>query len=153
MYTASTAFLEALAEAGVDYLFCNFGSDHPAMIEALAEAARRGRRLPKVITCPNEMVALTAAQGHAQVSGRPQAVIVHVECGTQSLAGAVHNVSKGRVPVLIFAGPRPSPSSASFPAAATNSSSGSRTSTTRGASSAATCATMPSCARAGTSSR
>jgi len=29
MYTASTAFLEALAEAGVDYLFCNFGSDHP----------------------------------------------------------------------------------------------------------------------------
>jgi len=107
MYTASTAFLEALAEAGVDYLFCNFGSDHPAMIEALAEASRSGRRLPKVITCPNEMVALTAAQGHAQVSGRPQAVIVHVECGTQSLAGAVHNVSKGRVPVLIFAGASP----------------------------------------------
>lgn len=107
MYTASTAFLEALAEAGVDYLFCNFGSDHPAMIEALAEAARSGRRLPKVITCPNEMVALTAAQGHAQVSGRAQAVIVHVECGTQSLAGAVHNVSKGRVPVLIFAGASP----------------------------------------------
>jgi acetolactate synthase-1/2/3 large subunit len=107
MYTASTAFLEALAEAGVDYLFCNFGSDHPAMIEALAEAARSGRRLPKVITCPNEMVALTAAQGHAQVSGKAQAVIVHVECGTQSLAGAVHNVSKGRVPVLIFAGASP----------------------------------------------
>lgn len=107
MYTASTAFLEALAEAGVDYLFCNFGSDHPAMIEALAEAASAGRRLPRVITCPNEMVALTAAQGHAQVSGRAQAVIVHVECGTQSLAGAVHNVSKGRVPVLIFAGASP----------------------------------------------
>ncbi len=107
MYTASTAFLEALAEAGVDYLFCNFGSDHPAMIEALAEAARSGRRLPTVITCPNEMVALTAAQGHAQVSGKAQAVIVHVECGTQSLAGAVHNVSKGRVPVLIFAGASP----------------------------------------------
>ncbi|MBX9991139.1 thiamine pyrophosphate-requiring protein [Phreatobacter oligotrophus] len=107
MYTASTAFLEALAEAGVDYLFCNFGSDHPAMIEALAEAARSGRRLPKVITCPNEMVALTAAQGHAQVSSKAQAVIVHVECGTQSLAGAVHNVSKGRVPVLIFAGASP----------------------------------------------
>lgn len=107
MYTASTAFLEALAEAGVDYLFCNFGSDHPAMIEALAAARASGQRMPKVITCPNEMVALTAAQGHAQVSGRAQAVIVHVECGTQSLAGAVHNVSKGRVPVLIFAGASP----------------------------------------------
>ena len=37
----------------------------------------------------------------------PQAVVVHVECGTQSLAGAVHNAAKGRVPVLVFAGMSP----------------------------------------------
>lgn len=106
-YTASTAFLEALTASGVEYLFSNFGSDHPGLVEALAEAKVSGRKVPKVITCPNEMVALTAAQGYAQVTGRAQAVIVHVECGTQSLAGAVHNVSKGRVPVLIFAGSSP----------------------------------------------
>jgi acetolactate synthase I/II/III large subunit len=35
-YTTSTAFLEALAEAGVSYIFANLGSDHPALIEALA---------------------------------------------------------------------------------------------------------------------
>ena len=107
MYTASTAFLEALTASGVEYLFSNFGSDHPGLVEALAEAKVSGRKVPKVITCPNEMVALTAAQGYAQVTGRAQAVVVHVECGTQSLAGAVHNVSKGRVPVLIFAGSSP----------------------------------------------
>lgn len=107
MYTASTAFLDALIEAGVSYIFANWGSDHPAMVEALAEARANGRPIPQVITCPNEMVALSAAHGHAYLSGRAQAVVVHVECGTQALAGAVHNADKGRVPVLIFAGSSP----------------------------------------------
>jgi acetolactate synthase I/II/III large subunit len=107
MYTASTALIEALYEAGVSYIFANFGSDHTAIIESLAEARATGRRSPIVISCPNEMVALSAAHGFAQVTGRGQAVLVHVECGTQSLAGALHNAAKGRIPVLIFAGSSP----------------------------------------------
>ena len=107
MRTASTAFLEALEEAGVAYIFANFGSDHPALIEAIAEARALGRKIPKVVTCPNEMVAMSCAHGFAQVSGRAQAVLVHVECGTQSLAGAVHNAAKGRIPILVFAGLSP----------------------------------------------
>jgi acetolactate synthase-1/2/3 large subunit len=50
---------------------------------------------------------MSAAHGHAQLSGRAQAVLVHVECGTQSLAGAIHNAAKGRVPVLVLAGTSP----------------------------------------------
>ena len=88
-------------------LFANFGSDHPALIEAIAEARAHGAPIPTVITCPNEMVALSCAHGYAQVSGRAQAVLVHVDCGTQSLAGAVHNAARGRVPVFIFAGMSP----------------------------------------------
>ena len=107
MYTASTAFLETLMEAGVTHLFVNFGSDHPGLIEAIAEARAKGRPVPRVITCPNEMAGMSAAQGFAQVSGQAQAVIVHVECGTQALAGAVHNAARGRVPMLIFAGASP----------------------------------------------
>ena len=57
MYTASTAFLEALQEAGVSYIFANLGSDHPAIIESLAEAKLKNQKLPEVIICPNEMVA------------------------------------------------------------------------------------------------
>ena len=53
------------------------------------------------------MVALSCAHGFAQVSGRAQAVLVHVDCGTQALAGALHNAVRGRVPVLIFAGLSP----------------------------------------------
>ena len=107
MYTTSAAVLEALVEAGVDCLFANFGSDHTAIIEALAAAREQGRPVPRVITSPVEMVAMSAAHGHAQLSGRAQAVLVHVECGTQSLAGAVHNAAKGRVPVLVLAGTSP----------------------------------------------
>jgi acetolactate synthase-1/2/3 large subunit len=107
MDTASTAFLEALTEAGVSHIFANFGSDHPALIEAIAKARAHGRPIPAIITCPNEMVAMSAAQGHAQVSGKAQAVLVHVECGTQSLAGAVHNAAKARMPMLVFAGASP----------------------------------------------
>ncbi len=107
MYTASTAFLEALVDAGVSYLFVNLGSDHPAIIEALAEAQATGRPAPKIITCPNEMVALSCAQGYTQISGEAQAVLVHVECGTQAMAGAIHNVARCRIPVLIFAGASP----------------------------------------------
>ncbi|MDE2575931.1 MAG: thiamine pyrophosphate-requiring protein [Rhodospirillales bacterium] len=107
MYTASTALLEALDEAGMSFIFANLGSDHPGLVEAMAEARASGRRVPSLITCPNEMVALSAAHGHAQTSGQPQCVLVHVECGTQALAGAVHNAAKGRVPVLILAGASP----------------------------------------------
>ncbi len=107
MYTTGTAFLEALKEAGVSYIFANLGSDHPAVVESVAEGKSSGRGFPAMLTCPNEMVALSAAHGYAQVSGEAQAVIVHVECGTQALGGAVHNALRGRVPVLIFAGATP----------------------------------------------
>jgi thiamine pyrophosphate-dependent acetolactate synthase large subunit-like protein len=53
------------------------------------------------------MVALSIADGYARVTGEPQAVIVHVDVGTQALGCAVHNASVGRAPVLIFAGLSP----------------------------------------------
>ena len=108
-YTASTAFLEALAEAGVAYVFANLGSDHPGLIEAMAQARAEGRAgaLPKIIICPHETVAMSAAQAYAMVTGEPQAVAVHVDAGTQNLSGGVNNAMRGRVPVLIFAGMTP----------------------------------------------
>ncbi|HLH57661.1 MAG TPA: thiamine pyrophosphate-binding protein, partial [Streptosporangiaceae bacterium] len=104
-YSTSTAFLEALAEAGVRYMFANLGSDHPGLIEALAQARAEGRQaeLPELIVCPHETVALSAAHAYAAVSGQPQAVLVHVDSGTQNLGGAVNNAARGRAPVLIFA--------------------------------------------------
>ncbi|RWA05939.1 hypothetical protein EKO27_g9170 [Xylaria grammica] len=64
-------------------------------------------KFPRVITCPNEMVAMSMADGYARLSGKPQCVIIHVDVGTQGLGAAVHNASSGRAPVLIFAGLSP----------------------------------------------
>ncbi|KAJ6581669.1 thiamine diphosphate-binding protein [Mycena capillaripes] len=109
MYTASSVFLQSLANAGITHVFANWGSDHPALLEDLQRqrSEKDGQTASKIITCPNEMVALTAAQGFAQVTGKPAAVIVHVDVGTQAMAGAIHNVDRGRVPVLIYAGASP----------------------------------------------
>jgi acetolactate synthase I/II/III large subunit len=108
-YTTSTALLEALAEAGVRYIFANLGSDHPGLIEAFAQARAEGREdaFPRLIVCPHEIVALCAAHAYATVTRQPQAVFVHVDAGTQNLGGAVSNALRGRVPVLIFAGAAP----------------------------------------------
>jgi acetolactate synthase I/II/III large subunit len=108
-YTTSAAFLEALAEAGVSYVFGNFGSDHPGLIEAYAQAKAAGRQdaYPKLIICPHEMVALSAAHAYASVTRQPQAVVVHVGDGTQNLGGEMNNALRGLIPVLIFAGASP----------------------------------------------
>ena len=66
-YSASTAFLEAIVEAGIKYIYGNFGSDHPGILESLAEAKKTGRKMPEVITCPIEQVGLHIAMGYAHV--------------------------------------------------------------------------------------
>jgi thiamine pyrophosphate-dependent acetolactate synthase large subunit-like protein len=92
MFTTSSIFLKTLAEAGVTHAFVNWGSDHPALLEDLerqrVELGSGGSdshsiTKPQIVTCPNEMVALSAAQGYAQVTGKPAVVIVHVDVGTQ----------------------------------------------------------------------
>ena len=83
------------------YAFVNLGSDHPSIMEAMVKAQReRPCDFIKFITCPSEMVALSIADGYARVTGQPQAVITHVDVGTQALGCAIHNASIGRVPVL-----------------------------------------------------
>jgi acetolactate synthase-1/2/3 large subunit len=106
-YSGASSLMDALLEAGVSCIFANLGSDHPAIIESWARAKTERKQLPEILICPHEMVALSAAHGHAMISGKPQAVLVHVECGTQNLGGAVHNAARGRIPVLIFAGASP----------------------------------------------
>ncbi|KAF2789362.1 acetolactate synthase [Melanomma pulvis-pyrius CBS 109.77] len=108
MYTASFAFFEAIWEAGITHVFVNLGSDHPSIIEAIVKGQNEKKgEFPKIVTCPNEMVALSMADGYARLTGKPQCVIVHVDVGTQGLGAAVHNASCGRAPVLIFAGLSP----------------------------------------------
>lgn len=85
MYTTASVFFKALADAGVTHAFANWGNDHPALLEELERQRVEGggKSSLDIITCPNEMVALSAAQGYAQVTNKPAVVIVHVDVGTQ----------------------------------------------------------------------
>ncbi|KUM65856.1 hypothetical protein ACN42_g1224 [Penicillium freii] len=106
--SAAEKFFEALSEAGITHCFVNLGSDHPAMLEAMIKAKQENKtNFPNIITCPSELVALSAALGYAQATGVPQCVIVHVDCGTLAMGQSIHNASVSRVPVLCFAGLSP----------------------------------------------
>lgn len=105
--TAACKLLLEAARSGVEFIFTNLGSDHPAFIEAFATLAASNERIPEIIICPHEMTALSAAHGHALVSRRAQMVLVHVDVGTQNLGGSVHNAARSRVPAIIVAGLSP----------------------------------------------
>jgi acetolactate synthase I/II/III large subunit len=100
-------FLEGLNEIGFDYLFCNFGTDHAPLIEAMASFKRAGREMPKAILCPHENTAVHMAAGYAIATGRGQGVMVHVDAGTANSAMALHNLCRARIPVLLMAGKAP----------------------------------------------
>ncbi|PLB44214.1 thiamine diphosphate-binding protein [Aspergillus steynii IBT 23096] len=107
--TVADAFLEALAEAGVDYLFTVLGSDHPSIIEAYVRRQNDpARQYPKMVLFQHEFVAMSAADGYARISHKPACVLAHVDVGTAALGQGLHNASSGRAPVVIFAGVAPS---------------------------------------------
>ncbi|WP_295541319.1 thiamine pyrophosphate-requiring protein [uncultured Pseudacidovorax sp.] len=106
-HAASHHLLQALLDHGVEYLFCNLGTDHAPLIEEMARWREQGRALPQVVLCPHENTALHIAGGHAIATGRGQAVLVHVDAGTANSAMAMHNLFRARVPVLLMAGRAP----------------------------------------------
>lgn len=106
-HTASYHLLQALLDHGVEYLFCNLGTDHAPLIEEMARWREQGRALPQVVLCPHENTALHMAGGYAIATGRGQAVLVHVDAGTANSAMAMHNLFRARVPVLLMAGRAP----------------------------------------------
>jgi len=109
MPSHSTAhyFLEGLSDLGIEYLFSNLGTDHVSLIEELARWDRDGRAHPQVILCPHENVAIHMAGGYAAITGRGQAVLVHVDAGTANAGMGMHNLFRARVPVLLMAGRAP----------------------------------------------
>jgi acetolactate synthase I/II/III large subunit len=100
-------FVEALVAQGVECLFLNPGTDTFPVQEAVVKLEALGRTTPRVVLCLFEVVALAAAHGYFAATGRPQAVLVHVDVGTQNLGSMLHNAQRGRAGVVIAAGRAP----------------------------------------------
>jgi len=113
--TAAALLLDALVAHGVEYLFCNLGTDHAPLIEELARARAEGRTVPTVVLCPHENTAVHMAGGYAAATGRGQGVLVHVDAGTANAAMGLHNLARARIPVLVMAGRAPFSSRGELP--------------------------------------
>ena len=105
--STAEAYLELLAARGVEYLFANAGTDFAPLIEAYAKRGAQGQTLPRPLTVPHEVPAVAMAHGYAMVTGRAQAVMVHVIVGAANALGGVINAARAQVPILFSAGRTP----------------------------------------------
>jgi acetolactate synthase-1/2/3 large subunit len=118
--TAADAWLGLLAARGVEYLFANGGTDFAPVVEAYAKGQSLGWQLPQIVIVPHENMGVAMAHGYAMVTGRPQAMMVHVGVGTANALNGLINASRQNVPILFTAGRTPLTESGALPAARNN---------------------------------
>src|SRR5947209_5908365 len=104
---AGEVFLRALAEHGVYFFFANPGTDFPPIVEAFSRARHSNTKLPRPALLPHENLAVAMAHGAYTQTGRPQAVMVHVNVGTGNTINNLINLSRDRVPLILAAGRTP----------------------------------------------
>jgi acetolactate synthase-1/2/3 large subunit len=104
---AAEAFLEALSAHNIDYLFANPGTDFPPIVEAYSRAKRSNVKVPTPLVIPHENLAVAMAHGAYAMTGRPQAVMLHVNVGTANAINNVLNLNRDNIPLLLAAGRTP----------------------------------------------
>jgi len=105
--SAAEGFLRVLANRGVDYFFANPGTDFASICEALARAGVEGYTVPRTVLVPHENIGVGMAYGVTMVTGRAQAVMVHVNVGTANAICGLINASRENIPMLMAAGRTP----------------------------------------------
>lgn len=105
--TVAEAWLALLKARGVNYLFGNAGTDFAPVIEALVRGREAGIPMPEPVTVTHEHAAVSIAHGYWLATGRPQAVMVHVNVGTANAVMALLNAARDRVPVIFTSGRTP----------------------------------------------
>ena len=118
--TAADAFLALLAAREVDYLFANGGTDFAPVAEALAKGQALGARLPRPVLVPHENLGIAMMHGYTMVTGRAQAMMVHVGVGTANALTGLINASRQHMPMLFCAGRSPLTESGAVPGARNN---------------------------------
>jgi benzoylformate decarboxylase len=92
-------FMESLLAHGVEHIFGNPGTTESPILDALLDYPRL-----RYIVALHEGVALGAASYHAQATGRPAVVNVHVAPGLGNSLGMLYNALKARAPLVVTAG-------------------------------------------------
>jgi acetolactate synthase I/II/III large subunit len=104
---AAEEYLDALAAQGIEYLFCNPGTDFAPIVEAYSRAARTNRKVPKPLVIPHENCAVAMSHAYTAVTGRAQAVMLHTNVGTANAINMLIDASRDRIPMLLSSGRTP----------------------------------------------
>jgi acetolactate synthase I/II/III large subunit len=105
--TVAEAYLALLKARGIDWLFANAGTDFAPIIEALVRGAKVGLAMPEPVVVPHENAAVGMAHGYYLVTGRPQAVMVHVNVGMANALMGLLNAARDNVPIFFTSGRTP----------------------------------------------
>ena len=101
------ALLLLLRERGVEYFFANAGTDFAPLIDGFSRFSVEGFKVPRPIVVPHENTAVAMAHGYYLLTGRPQAVMVHVTVGTANAVNGIINAARGNAPIIFLAGRTP----------------------------------------------
>ncbi len=104
---AGEAFLRILADRGISFFFVNSGTDFPDIVEALARQRSEDFPSPRTLLVPHENVAVGMAYGVTMVTGKAQALMVHVNVGTANALCGLINAARENIPMLVCAGRTP----------------------------------------------
>ncbi|NML44265.1 thiamine pyrophosphate-requiring protein [Ramlibacter sp. G-1-2-2] len=105
--TVAEAFLALLKERGVDRFYIGAGTDTAPLVEAYARSAESGLAFPQPVISTHENVAVGMAHGYYMVTGRPQAVMLHVSVGAANAVCGLFNAARAQVPILFTPGRTP----------------------------------------------
>src|SRR5207247_272837 len=105
--TTAEAYLELLKDRGIEVFLGNAGTDFASLVDAFARLASEAGLAPCPLVIPHEFVAVSMAHGYYVASGRPAAVMVHVNVGTGNAVTAIITASRANVPILMSAGRTP----------------------------------------------
>ncbi len=105
--TAAEALLMRMKACGIDYLFANGGTDFAPIIEAFARGSNSGLAMPEPVVVTHETAAVAMAHGYYLATGRPQAVMVHVNVGLANSVMGLINAASENIPLFMLAGRTP----------------------------------------------
>ncbi|NNJ74631.1 MAG: thiamine pyrophosphate-requiring protein [Anderseniella sp.] len=105
--TAAEAILVRLKQHDIDYLFANAGTDFAPVIEIYSKNQQSDLPIPTPIIAPHETAAVAMAHGYYLATGKPQAVMVHVNVGLANALMGIINAASDNIPIFLMAGRTP----------------------------------------------